>query len=301
LLRYGRWIAPPLVSIALLAWLIWSITPQRLGAAMTTPAFPWLVLATFVQVGVLFLWDTVCVWWLFSLPHRQLSFRTVLRARVDTVIWSAINLEIGQAAFSWRIAKLTDDSLKRTLGRSLLLGIFDTGTLQGLALAGSLLVDEPIIHWLKWISAAIVVGLVLLGTMIRFLPMRWRAKLEQSAWFDWLRWWTWRDSIVLSALRLAMFLLVLLYAWAALVICQMLPDARTVFGVIPFVITAESLPGAAGLGQRETALVYLLHPSDSQRALVLAWGLTWSVGVILGRVAIGLLGWILPHRADPTL
>ncbi len=295
LLRYGRWLAPPVVSVALVTWLVWTVTPRKLAGAVATPAFPWLVLATLVQMLVLFLWDTVCVWWLFSRPGRRLPFRTVLRARVDTVIWSAVNLDVGQAAFAWRVARATGDSVQRTLGLCLLLALFDLGTLQSLALAGSFLVHEPLIGWLRWVCAAIVLGLLLLVVVLKLLPARWVRLLAEKDWAHWLAWWTWRDAVVLWALRLVMFLLVLAYAWVALAICGIPTGIRTVLGVVPFVLIAEALPGTGGLGERETALVYLLHPPGDQRAVLLGLGLTWSTLTILGRVAIGLVGWLLPH------
>jgi hypothetical protein len=295
LLRYGRWVAPPVISVALVTWLIWKVTPRKLADAAATPAFPWLVAASVAQLLVLFVWDTVCVWWLFSRPDRRLPFRTVFRARVDTVIWSAINLEVGQAAFAWRLARATDDSVQRSLGRCLLLALFDTGTLQGLALAGSFLVDEPLIRWLRWVCAAIVAGLLLLVVVLKLLPARWYGALAAKDWARWLTWWTWRDAVILWALRLGMFLLMLAYAWVALAVCGIPVGIRTVLGVVPFVLVAEALPGTAGLGERETALVYLLHPAPEQRGVLLCLGLTWSVVTILGRVAIGLVGWLLPH------
>ena len=71
------------------------------------------------------------------------------------------------------------------------------------------------------------------------------------------------------------------------------------FGTIPFVILAESLPGTAGLGEREAALILfpgLGGPMTYQQARLLCFGLTWSSVVILGRLAIGLVSRWLPHR-----
>jgi hypothetical protein len=296
LLRYSRWVAPPLISIGLVTWLIWSIGLEKLAEAAETPSFHWLVVVTLVQVLVLFWWDVVCVWWLFSLPHRRLPFRVVFRARMDTVIWSALNLEIGQAAFAWRLAEATNDSVPRALGRCVLLALFDTGTLYSLALAGSFLTPEPVIGWLRWICVVFVLGLLLLAAVVRLLPRPWYRRLAEQDWLHWLTWWTWRDAVILWLLRLIMFLLMLVYAWAALAVCGVPASVRTIAGIIPFVLIAESLPGTAGLGERETALVYLLEPLVGHRAVLLCVGLTWSVLVILGRVAIGLIGWLLPHR-----
>jgi hypothetical protein len=298
LLHYGGWVAPPVISTVLVTWLVWSIGPAQLTEVVATPGFPWLVVVTVVQVFGLFLWDVVGMWWLFARPDRRLPFRTVLRARVDTSLWSAINLEAGQAACAWRLARATNDSVARSVGRCALLFLFDAGTLFSLALATSLLTDEPVIAWLRWVCAAVVLGLLLLAVALRLLPAGWYRRLAGQDWLQWLSWWTWRDAVILWALRLVMFLLMIVYVWAALAVSGYPIDVRTVVAVTPFVLIAEALPGTAGLGERETALVYLLHPAEGRRAVVLCVGLTWSALVLLGRVAVGLVGWILPHRDD---
>ena len=110
--------------------MIWSVSPQRLLEALATSNWPWLVLAAAVQVIGLFLWDTVCVWWLFAQPDRRLPFRTVLRLRCDTVIWGAVNLEIGQAAFAWQLAR-TVNRPTRTRGGGIEVGKQHTGIVEG--------------------------------------------------------------------------------------------------------------------------------------------------------------------------
>jgi hypothetical protein len=295
LLRRGRQILPVPVSAGLIAWLVWTISPRRLLDAFAATDWPWLVLATGVQVAVLFLWDTVCVWWLFSQPDRRLAFRTVLRLCCDTVIWSAINLEVGQAAFAWRLAEALGVPVKNTLGYCVLLALFDTGTMLSLALAGSFVFATPVTAHLRWVCVAGLAGLGLLAAAVKFLPERWRGWLAGAQWAGWLAWLDWRAAWKLWALRLTMFLLVMVYAGAGLAICRVPVDVRTVVGVIPFVFVAESLPGTAGLGQRETALVYLYPGGAEHRAILLSFGLIWSTVVISARVLIGLVSWCVPH------
>jgi hypothetical protein len=299
-LHYAKRVAPFLVSVGLVAWLVWSITPQKLGRAFSGTAWPWLVLASAVQVVVLFVWDTLCLWWLFSQPDRRLPFLTVLRARTDTAVWSAVNLEIGQAAFAVELArhKDVDVPVLMTLGRCMALALFDFGTLQSLALIGSFLVDNPIIQKLRWLPVGSVSGLIILAVLLRFMPQRWRDWLEEKNWASWLKWWRWRHSIILYSLRMVMFLLVLVYAGVCLAICRVPVSARLVVGVIPFVLIAEALPGTGGLGERETALVYLLGAADHDRAVLLSFGLIWSFVIILGRLAIGLSSRLLPRRKE---
>ncbi len=295
LFRLGRRLFPVLVSCGLVAWLVWSVTPEKLARALSGGPWPWLVLATIVQAVVLFLWDTVSLWWLFSQPDRPLPFRAVLRARTDTVLWSAINLEIGQAMFAAKAASLRSEPVTAALGRCLVLALFDTGTLMSLALLGSLLKPEPLTSYLRWVCVAVLLGLAALAVGLRWLPHRGRQWLENQDWARWLAWWSWGHSFRLTAQRLILFLLVLVYAGVCLALCGIPADGRTVFGVIPFVLLAEALPGTGGLGERETALVYLLGADGVQRAELLSFGLIWSTVVILSRITIGLVSSWLPR------
>lgn len=294
--RHGRQFFPVVLSGGLIAWLVWHITPQRLLAAFEQVNWPWLVVATAVQVAVLFLWDTVCVWWLFSQPDRPLSWRTVFRIRCDTVIWSAVNLEIGQGAFAWQLAKNCSMPVSGTLSRCVLLSLFDMSSLFSLALIGSFVRPTPLTEPFRWICAGGLGALTLFAVVLKFLPERWRGWLAAKPWAGWVGWFDWRHGVMLYVLRMIMFLLVVAYAGVGLAICRVPVDPATVVGIIPFVMLAESLPGTAGLGERETALVYLYPAGDEWAAVLLSFGLIWSVVVILGRVAIGVTSWYLPHR-----
>lgn len=285
------------ISVGLVTWLVRGVTPQRLLEALADSNWPWLVVAAAVQVVVLFLWDTVCVWWLFSQPDRRLPFRTVLRLRCDTVIWSAVNLEVGQATFAWRLARAANIPLTGTLGYCVLLSLVDVGTLFSLALVGSFLYPDPLTRPWRWLCVGALAGLGLLVVLLKLLPDRWHRWLAAKPWADWLAWLDWRAAGRLWLLRLTMFLLALVYAGVSLAICQVPADPLTVVGVIPFVFLAESLPGTAGMGGRETALVYLYPAGPGRRAVLLSFGLIWSTVVILGRILISLVSWSLPR--DP--
>ncbi len=289
------WLPLP-VSAALITWLVWHITPHKVLAALATLDWPWVVGLSVVQVVVLFTWDSVCLWWLFKQPGRRVTFWALFRARTDSVIWSAVNLEIGQAVFAYNLAKILGKSVTEALGRCLVLALFDFGTLQLLALVGSFFFLTPLTRGLRWVPAVAVSGLIILACFLYFLPQSWREWLIRKNWGKWLAWWSWRHSLVLSALRLTMYGLVLVYAGLGLSLCGEPMTVRRTVGVIPYVIVAESLPGTGGLGERETALVYLLEPDPARSAVVLSFGLVWSLTTILGRVAIGLLSWALPRR-----
>ncbi len=298
IVRWLRRAMPLLVSAGLLTWLIWTTTPARLIAALHASPWPWLVLLTVAQFVVLCLWDTVSVWWLFSQPDSWVPFRVVLRARTDSLHWSAVNLEIGQAMFGAKLAVALGSPVTEMLARCVVLGFFDCGTLMTLGLFGSFLVNDPIIAWLRWICVSLVGGLLTLAVLLRFLPQRLRSWLIEKPWGNWIGWWRWRHTILLMAQRTVMFLLMLLYMGIGLAICEVPVDVRSVLGKGPFVLVMESVPGTGGVGPRETGLVYLFD-GGGQRAVLLSFGLIWSTVVILGRVAVGLVSSYLPHTERP--
>jgi len=292
---------PFAISAGLVAWLVWMVHPRRLAAAFQTTNWPALVGLTAAQAIVLFLWDSVCVWWLFSQPDRRLSWRLVLRLRADTVIWSALNLEVGQAAFAWKLAISAGIPLASTLGYCLLLALVDTFTVQSLAVFGSLLYLTPRTLTLRWICLGILALLALLAIVLKLLPPRWRRPLAAKPWAGWLEWISLRTLARLWLLRLIMFVLVLVYVGACLAVCRVRASPRMILGTIPYVFMAEALPGTAGLGEREGALLYLYPGAENERAVLLSFGLIWSAVVILMRIAISLVSWSLPRRTAAGL
>jgi hypothetical protein len=189
--------------------------------------------------------------------------------------------------------------LTSTLGYCVLLALIDGGTLLSLALVGSFLHPSPLTRPWRWLCLGGLVGLGLLVVLVKLLPERWHHWLAAKPWAGWLAWLDWRAVCRLGAMRLVLFLLVLVYVGASLAICRVPVDPLTVVGIIPFVMLAESLPGTAGLGERETALVYLYPASAEQRAVLLSFGLIWSTVVILGRICISLVSWCLPRARPP--
>lgn len=291
----GRHVFPVLISLGLVAWLVWMVSPQRLFEAFVTTHWPWLVVVSLVQAVVLFSWDTFCLWWLFSQPDRRLPFRGVFRLRSDTIIWSAVNLEIGQGIFAWQLAKNLNMPVTATLGRAVLLALFDCGSLLSLALVGSFIKPIPQTQPLRWICIGVLAGLALLTVIVKMLPDSWSAWLTARPWAGWLRWLTWRQASWLAGLRLIMFLLVLVYAGVCLAIAGLPVDPWTVVGTIPFVLMAESLPGTGGLGERDTALMFLYPAAVEQRPVLLTVSLTWALIVNLARIGISLVSWCLPR------
>jgi hypothetical protein len=291
LLRAAKWLLSLAISGLLLYWLLMALSPAAILRAFTAPGWLSLVVATLIQFAVLYVWDTISLWWLFAQPERNVRFPVVWRARIESTLWSAVNLEIGQGVFAWKLARATGFSIPETLGRCVVLGMIDFGVMMALGLLACLLNPDPSIAFLRWVCGGCVGGLLLVGLGLAYLPQRWRRWLQERDWGAWLAWWRWRHTLWLGVQRLVMFVLVLVYAGVGLALCGIPPRIDTVLGVIPIALMAEALPAAGGLGPKEAALVWLLRStSQQQQALLFRFGVIWTFVVTLGRILVGLIG-----------
>ncbi|HJT77753.1 MAG TPA: lysylphosphatidylglycerol synthase transmembrane domain-containing protein [Gemmataceae bacterium] len=294
-LHRGRHVLPVVVSAGLLTWVVWKITPQKLLHALSAVNWPLLLLLTLAQLVVLFLWDALSLWWLFSRPDKDLPFRSVLRARADSSVWTAVNVEIGQGVMAAELARAGYVSVAAVASRTILAALVDFSCLLTLGLVGWFLRPDPRVAWIEWVC---VVGLAVLGALagaVWLLPRRWKQWLIHKHWMEWLAWWRWRHSLLLWGQRLVLFVLVLVYAGLGLAVCGVHVTARLVLGVIPFALVSEAIPSSGGLGTREAALLLLLNPTGGERAAVIGFSLIWTVVVMLGRIVIGLASHFLPR------
>jgi hypothetical protein len=158
------------------------------------------------------------------------------------------------------------------------------GVLLALGFVGAMADPNPGLYAVRWVGG---VGLVYLAGLIvlpSLLPRRFGA---------WMAGWSWRRSLGLCVLRVVYFGIILAYVVAALRVCGVALDERLTVSVVPLVLLADGLPiSISGLGTRETTLLYLLDPDD--KAVVLAFSLMWSTGLVGGRLLIGLAHWWLP-------
>jgi hypothetical protein len=272
-------VLPGLVSAALLGWLVWRVSPARLVEAAALLDWPGLALATVALVLGLFFWDAVCLRWLFARLGPALPYQVVLQARGCSYLLSAANYELGQGMLAWRLARAQGTSLARALGGCLLLAWHDAAVLLLLGLAGALSSTDPRAQAARWFCLAGLGILLALGIGGALLVGR---RLAGGP-----RWWDWRRAGQLGLLRAAYYAITLAYAATGLYLCGVAVDVRVVGSVVPLVLLADGLPvSVSGLGTREATLLYLLDPE--QPAVVLAFSLVWSTGLMTGRLALGL-------------
>ena len=293
-----RWtrLLPWFISAGLLAWLVYRVSPQELARATTLVDWPRLALATVVLVLCLYLWDAVCLSWLFARPGRPLPYRYALQARGNSYLLGAFNYELGQGMLAWNIARVQGIPVVSALGSCVLLAYHDIGVLFGLGLLGSLSHADVRLTGVPWVCGAGVGVLAGLPALAHVLPVTWSQRLTTTRWGSSLHAWSWRRSRSLVVLRGLYYAVILAYAAAGLHLCGVPLDYRVVLGVVPLVLLADGLPiSISGLGTREAALLYLLAPE--RPAVVLAFSMFWSTGLVVGRTAIGLAHWGLPACA----
>jgi hypothetical protein len=289
-----RWrrLVPPVVSAGLVLWLVYHVSPPALVAAASDLDWPRLCLVFSAMVLALYLWDSVCLHWLFAEPGLPLSYGQVLRARGSSYVASAVNYELGQGLVAWELARAQGTSLVGGLGRCLLLAVHDVAVLLTLGLIGSLWFDTTIARSIMGFCAIGLVALLGAGLLACLFPGRWRERRTIGSWQLWPGSWTWGRSLRLSGLRGIYYAIILAAVGLGLEVAPVPVGRQVVFGAVPVVLLADGLPiSVSGLGTRETALLSLVRAP--QPGALLAFSLIWSAVLMTGRLLIGLVNWWL--------
>src|SRR5436309_1581198 len=245
-----RQLLPLVISLALVAWLLWRFRPRDLVARAAELNWALLLPLTTLLILVLYAWEALCFRELFALADRPVTYRQMLRVRGLSYLAGVINYEAGQAMAAWHVARLQQVSLLSTLSRTVLLAYHDLVVLFALASLGATLSDTG---WAAdrrtfcWIGLA---ALVALGLAVAALPRQWRRKFRESRWGAWVESWTWRRSARLAGVRTVYFLIFVIYAGVGLRLCDIPLDFFGTVAMIPLVLLADALPSAAEQGTR---------------------------------------------------
>jgi len=289
---HSRHILPLVVSVGLLTWVFWRVSPRAFFQAIHEVNWTLLLPATAAMVLLLYLWDAVCLRVVYRVDRRPWSYWRALHLRGLSYLGAAVHYELGQAILAWAAAKFQDTGVVRMLSRSIVLAYHDIFVLLGLGLLGSLLTDDAIVQQVQPFLVASVVGVLVVAFLVWALPTSMVRNWKRAEVL--LTDWSIRRSLVLIPLRSIYFSILLVYAVVALEIVRIPVGFRVVFGTVPLVLLADGLPNIAGLGTRDAALQLLLHPP--RREVLLAVSLVWTTGLMVGRAAIGLVHLALDPR-----
>jgi hypothetical protein len=292
--EHWRRLMPAVVSAGLLLWLVYRVSPRALAAAGSQLDWPRLCVVFSAMVVALYLWDSVCLWWLFAEPGLPLTYRQVLRARGSSYVASAVNYELGQGLVAWDLARAQGTTMVAALGRCLLLAVHDVAVLLTMGLAGSLWIDSSIGRRISVFCAMGLTVLLGVGVLAWLLPNRWRDRWIIGRSRLWPGSWTWSHSLRLCCLRGIYFSIIVATVALGLEVAPVLSGPEVVFGAVPVVLLADGLPiSVSGLGTREAALLSLMRASPP--SALLAFSLIWSTVLMTGRLLIGLVyWWLLP-------
>jgi hypothetical protein len=288
---------PALVSAGLIAWLVFRVSPQALIRSVFQLDWPPLLVVFGALVLALFLWDALCLRWLFSEPSHPLSYRSALSGRGRSYLLSAFNYELGQGLLAWELAKVQVRPVAGALARCLLLAVHDVGVLLAMGLAGSWGIEPPLQRTVRTFAMTGLALLAACALAATLLPAKWRGKLVRGRWQLWPATWTWLRSAHLCGLRSVYYGLIVGAVACGLGFASVPLDWRLICSVVPLVLLADGLPiSASGLGTRETTLLLLLQPEEP--APLIAFSMLWSSTLISGRLLIGLTYWWLVPQAQ---
>jgi hypothetical protein len=281
-----RRMLPLMISVGLLAWLVWWISPQAIGRAAATLRWKPLLAATSVMVLALYFWDAACLPVVYRVDGRRWGYWRSLHLRGLSYLAGAVNYELGQAVLAWAAGRMQQTSVVRMLARTVVLAYHDVLVLLSLGLLGAALSDDPRVASIRPYIAWSLGGACVLGLILWILPAGVRARLGTQRVVSLFDGWSLHRSFQLLPLRLVYFGILLVYATVALEICQVSVDGHVVLSTVPLVMLADGLPSVSGLGTRDATMQLLLKPPRPE--MLLAMSLFWSTGMVVGRLVIGL-------------
>ena len=293
--RLWRRMIPLLGSALLLAAVLWQISPAEVFRAFGR--LNWSVLAptTVLLVLALYLWDSLCLWWLFGRRDGAISYRLVLRARGTSYLFTVINYGLGHGMLAWLLARYREKPFLATAIRCVMITYVDLAVLLTLGMLGGSLSTDPRTDGIAWFCGVGLLLLISFTVTMRVLPQRTAEKIIASRWGQALHSpdWRWRNLIPLALLRTIYASLGLLYVAICLTASGFAFEPIVVLSVIPIVVLVDALPiSVSGLGTREAALLLLLRPEEP--SLLLAFSLVWWACIVSGRALIGLANVWLP-------
>lgn len=294
---HWRRMVPLAGSLLLLAVVLWQISPGDVFRAFGRLNWSVLGPATVLLIVSLYLWDSFCLWWLFSRGEKPLSYRKVLRARGTSYLFTVINYGLGHGMLAWLLARYRGETFLSTAVRCVMITYVDLAVLFGLGLIGGTLSADPRTDGVAWFCTAALLLLVSFTAVVRLLPRRLVERILETRWGQALHSpdWRWGNLVPLALLRTVYACHGIVYVAVCLAASGFALDYRVVLSVIPIIVLLDAVPiSISGLGTREAALLVLLRPDDP--SLLLAFSLVWWACGMGGRALIGLF-----HVGSSTL
>jgi hypothetical protein len=288
--RMLKRIAPAVVSLAVLAWLMRSIDLNALEGVLTWRVAAVLIPALLAYAAVTLLLEAVSITQLVDVPREEFSTWTAARLKCASYLLGIVNYALGVGAFAVLLRRHSHLSLSGAA--SLVLLITSTDIVVVLAMAGTCaaMVETSA----PTVQAGVIVaaflgffgGLALLRIPGSLGPLD---RIRSLAIFEGLRTIPVARLGQLLALRTCFAAsLILLFAASFYAFGIRTPIPELIVGVLVVAVVAGIPIAVAGLGTSQAAFLFIFADYAPQE-LLLAQSLIVSTGMLALRGLMGLV------------
>ena len=286
-----RMILPWVFAFIVIAYLLWYVPLDQVGAAISRAQIGWFVPLIMISVVYWFLLDSLAYSYLVSRFNAPLSWQEARGMRGMTYWVAALNWNAGTAAIILYLHRLKQIPPLQSASSVMFYSMFDAVILAGFAFVGAMFLPYgTLMSTVAWVSSSFIVGNALFFWLLVSERPGWKWLAGVRAWsvFSSHRKAQPRDFLVLFVIRssyLTGFVACFLFGASTFEI-----DVPFGLGLasVPVIMMMGAVPiSPAGLGTQAAAMLFFWSESGEAGAIV-AYGLVFPVALTLARIALGL-------------
>jgi len=289
LLRSARNLAPFLVSLAAIAYLVATVDLRAAFGRMDSQAALVLIPALLVYGALSLVIEAMTLVRLVPDGENNFNIWTASRVKAASYLMNLIHYALGAGALALLLRRRAGIGVIESAGVVILIMMFDLGMLLVMVAIGITLLSaetpEVRVGLILILIGAICGGFALLRAPFSLGPLE---GLRSHRLFRAARTTPAERLLETGALRLLFVLCFLGLGWAAFSAFGLAVPLGDFVVRFSAVALAATLPSVAGIGPSQVGMVELFSPFSDREAL-LACSLALSAGLILLRIGIGLL------------
>ena len=286
---------PFVVAAGLIAFTLHKVDLGEVWRDLRSVNAPAFLLFNLVFVLALLTADAFATTVAYGRAVAPMRFRVIWTMRGASYLPAILNHHVGQAFFTYYVARAHGIALARMAGGTLLVYVSWLGCLLGAATIALAVDGQPILRPLVLLGAGVAYLAVIAWRPARLARIKLLAPLFEAGL---------GGHVLALAVRLTHFVVLFLGTWLPFFFFGVnIPFAKAIV-YMPLVMVAGTLPIAPqGAGTRDLVAVLYLAPfaagvdPEKQRAAVLATTGSWALALTLIQVVMGLL----LRRAMPAL
>ena len=282
---------PWLVGCSILAYLVWRFEFYALLDALARADVALYIPVLIAFIFLNFLADAQNLHALLSLSHNGIPFRDSIAIRGASYLLMIIDYTLGMGSVVYYLKKYKN--IPVFLGTGLMIFSFYVThvSLKLMAIAGYLFSLDSPSPWLNRIALICIVWLaidVMLIIVYKLLPDKsFLKKIKNSVFVKIFIDSPARTYIINTAYRCGFYFTSVVFFFVAVKAFNMDIPFTAMAAYVPVILLVISIPVSAfGLGTSQAAMLFLFKDYGSP-AQILAFSLTYSASIILGRGVIG--------------